>query len=561
MMMMMSPLSQLQVPLLPSTILFQMVTAAVESDVREDDMNQHSWSMIVVAGIVTLVAVLIIPYYFNNNKTTTTNAKTLPFAPISFWECVTRMSGPDAPWLVLELSKKMSRINFRLPLPLARAGVYVVAEPKLLKKVLLDRHTDKPRDVYKTFQGPSPKTLFTSASDEYAKSIRKTMAPAFSKQEVLRMQQVAKKHVDLWINGRLRTYAENGTEFDPAVEINRITFYVIMEAAFEYTTTDEEFEQFSAWSEIALREFAFRQIVNPLRKIHLFRKFFLFPDVAKAHRASDLAMDFTRKVLDTYRAKDESEKSKNHTIVKVLTSSTAMASEEQRTAEALAWMNGGHETTGFTISNTLHMLASHPKAQEKVRHDLLEAKKKMDGKDGDDDDDDGIKLHDVPSFQHVIQESKRLMPVGAMGSIRQVGRDIIIEEKKDVGKNVKNEGRDEKNNMILPKGAVCFLVQFLAHRNPNIFGPNADEFDPSRWEDDKNTTEEEKEELRIMKETVLPFALGSRNCPGQALAIAEINCLLPELLTHYRLEMVDKGRVDYFITMKYMGSKLKVVPL
>jgi hypothetical protein len=77
--------------------------------------------------------------------------KTLPMAPTGILEAIQGFGGPDAPFFILDLSKRMGTLCFRLPIPLSLQGVYVIGDPQLAKEIQSDKATGKPRAVYKIF--------------------------------------------------------------------------------------------------------------------------------------------------------------------------------------------------------------------------------------------------------------------------------------------------------------------------------------------------------------------------------------------------------------------------
>ena len=167
----------------------------------------------------------------------------------------------------------------------------------------------------------------------------------------------------------------------------------------------------------------------------------------------------------------------------------------------------GHDTTGYTISNTLTMLAEHPTIATELQQELLQTPKE--------------KWDQVGQLQNVIQEVHRLLPVAGLGSLRSLEHDLDCEI----------DGR----HICIPKGSNINLNMVLIHRNEKVFS-NADHFDPSRWS--KSTPE--------MKQSLMPFSLGNRNCIGQTLATAEIQAVIPRLLAGYDFELVKKGEVENF---------------
>jgi len=196
----------------------------------------------------------------------------------------------------------------------------------------------------------------------------------------------------------------------------------------------------------------------------------------------------------------------------------------------LNYVFDSHDTTGYSLANTLTLLAKHPACQTKLREELVKHR----GPNADNDA-KNISADDCDYFRHVIKESMRVMPVAAGGSGRTTAKEYIS---------------PDGSNKVFPAGAICFVNQYLTNHNEAVF-ENPDAFYPERWE---NPNEE-------MKFAMSPFALGSRACPGQPLAMAEINSVLPRLLTRYSFELVDEGKKEYFLTLKYQGTRLKAKKL
>ena len=54
-----------------------------------------------------------------------------------------------------------------------------------------------------------------------------------------------------------------------------------------------------------------------------------------------------------------------------------------------------------------------------------------------------------------------------------------------------------------------------------------------------------------MREALLPFALGVRNCIGQYLALSEIYSVLSRLVTDYKFDIENEGYLEHFLTLKH----------
>lgn len=164
---------------------------------------------------------------------------------------------------------------------------------------------------------------------------------------------------------------------------------------------------------------------------------------------------------------------------------------------------------------TLLELARHPEEQKKIRDDLstLDPKEWCNSK----------------VLQMAIKESMRLHPVSAGGSLRRVGKDFTTKE-----------------GFFIPRNSNVVSCMMLLHHNPAVFA-DPDKFIPSRWE---NPTKD-------MKDAFLIFSAGKQNCIGQALANAELHCIIPMILSQVELEVEDEGSMDYFLTLKPAGAMLK----
>lgn len=129
-----------------------------------------------------------------------------------------------------------------------------------------------------------------------------------------------------------------------------------------------------------------------------------------------------------------------------------------------------------------------------------------------------------------------MVPVGAMSSYRVSDREFVFE--------VPVDGHDRK--LRIPAGATVFLPQVIPNMNPHVF-EDPETFNPDRW---ANPT-------KAMKESLMMFSYGKRGCIGQSLAKAELNTVLPLLLSKFKFDVEKTGELDFFLSWKYHGTLLK----
>ena len=479
---------------------------------------EDDFVLVVAKTILALLVGYYYLFYLRKKPSTIDGAlRRPPKAAVGMWETIRAVEGDEAPFFMLKLARSLPNDPvFQVPIPLP-GGVYAVANSKLQRQVMLDKRADKPDALYGKFIAPgNPRSIFTrSTFDPRWKSTRKCAAPAFSKNQVGRMNSVCNEFVEKWIENRLEgKFIAKNESFDPSEEMTQLTYFTIMKAGFEYDVTEEEYRRYVNNVHGFLREFGLRQVANPLR-----RPFGWFlAGYRNAIRGVHENFGFLQNILDTYRKLPVEQRSPDNTLIKLLTKNTDDATEDiQIVAEMGTFVAGGFETTGFTLSTTLVLLAMHPDIQSKVRRAQFELPKEERTK--------------VTSeyLKCVLKESRRFLPVVAMGASRQLPVAFKL------------------GDYEIPAGAMLLLPQMLSHRDANIFAPDPDVFRPERWLDPSSE----------MNESLISFATGARNCVGQSLAVAELDSVLPLLLTNYEFTIDEPGGFKYFLTLKIMGAKLK----
>ncbi len=515
-----------------------------------------------VASILLVILVVLVSRTHTSNKRGAVQYP--PFAPVGFLKVATGVSGLQAPWFLLDLARKTSSDIFKLPIPFP-GGFYVINHPAIAREILTDESTNKPTKVFEPLRiAAGHENILTRPNSAQWKAVRKGTAHAFSSSQVNHMNRICTKHVEKWIaqfleplvadtnadaaddsstdNIMKNQHQHQSAFFDPSKEMSRLTFRAIMESAFEYESSEEEFNNFLHHVENGLVEFALKQF-NPIRKYYAF----LDPSYWNAVRSCRTFQAFAQRVLDTYR--NNPNKSPHNTVVKLITQNESLKTDRERVSEMLAFMIAGFDTTGFTLSNTLILLAKHPRVAEKLQKELLSM--------------EPVQRSKSKYLKCVIEESKRLLPVVALGSIRVTGRDFTFNN---------NNGNTNTSMVVIPKNANVIMPFVLMHRYAGTF-EDPDSFHPERWQfqdnyedveddndgDDSNNNhrKHDKAKAKAMKEALMPFSVGNRNCPGQSLVLAEIYSVLPRILANYKLHVEREGDLEYFLTLKYKGCLLK----
>ncbi|GJN10661.1 hypothetical protein PR202_ga28774 [Eleusine coracana subsp. coracana] len=154
----------------------------------------------------------------------------------------------------------------------------------------------------------------------------------------------------------------------------------------------------------------------------------------------------------------------------------------------------GYETTAVTAAWCMMLLALHPDWQDQVRHEVQQACAH--------DVLDLAALQKMKKLTMVIQETLRLYPAGSVVS-RQALRDVTL------------------GGVRVPAGVNIYVPVSTLHLDPELWGPDAAEFDPARPQPPHHA--------------YLPFGTGARTCLGQGFAMAQLKVLLALVLSRFHL--------------------------
>lgn len=116
----------------------------------------------------------------------------------------------------------------------------------------------------------------------------------------------------------------------------------------------------------------------------------------------------------------------------------------------------------------------------------------------------------------VIQEALRLYPPAAF-----VSREAL--EETQVG------------NIVVPKGVCLWTLIPTLHRDPEIWGPNANEFKPERF------TEGVSKACKF-PHAYIPFGVGPRLCLGRNFAMVQLKVLLSLIVSKFKFSLSPKYR-------------------
>ncbi|CAN6621337.1 hypothetical protein TRVA0_008S02102 [Trichomonascus vanleenenianus] len=178
--------------------------------------------------------------------------------------------------------------------------------------------------------------------------------------------------------------------------------------------------------------------------------------------------------------------------------------------QILALVQAARDTSTSLFTYVFFFLARHPEVQDKLRVEI----KKHFG-EGTEDDVAGItfeSLKECRYLQYIINETLRLAP-GLPINTRQATKDTVFP---------RGGGPDGKSPMFVEKGTEIIMSKYHMHRRKDIWGEDADEWRPVRWDG-----------IKMKPWSFVPFGSGPRICPGQQFGKTEVSYLLVRLMQQF----------------------------
>jgi Cytochrome P450 len=202
--------------------------------------------------------------------------------------------------------------------------------------------------------------------------------------------------------------------------------------------------------------------------------------------------------------------------------------------EAITLLFAGQDTSAATLSWTLHLLTLYPHVQARLALEICDVANESTGARREDEIEFTKKmLAQMPFLDAVIKESMRLYPVAPF-VVRKLGTGVVIPF---APSECSNKQTDATSSILsLPDNALACIWIYSLHRNP-LFWNDADEFRPERWLEGKGNESTADLGTRTPG-AYIPFAVGPRNCIGQALANIVLRTLLAQIV--YRYEFRDE---------------------
>ncbi|KAL5391736.1 hypothetical protein DPSP01_001026 [Paraphaeosphaeria sporulosa] len=357
--------------------------------------------------------------------------------------------------------------------------------------------------------------IFTSEGASWKHS-RDMLRPCFERSQVADISILEKHTARL-----LQNVPKDGATVDLQPLLHELTLDVATEFLFGRSTDAQDHGR----QDNACKEFidAFEYCENPMteRNERLGFLAFFLPD-RKFKKCAKAIRDFTDRIIDeeiTILSQNTKDADRASTGRYVFLDELLSATQNRTVirSELLNILLAGRDTTASLLSNLIWELSRQPAMLSRLRQEI----------------EDSIG-NDIPTYQQLkdmkylkalINESQRMYPIVPSNS-RQALHDAILP---------RGGGPDGQSPTIVPKGAYVAYLPWAMHRRRDVYGDDAEVFDPTRWLDEGHASSPLRPGWAY-----LPFSGGPRICIGQNFALTECMFVIVRLLQVFDVEQRDE---------------------
>ncbi|PWN47165.1 cytochrome P450 [Violaceomyces palustris] len=178
------------------------------------------------------------------------------------------------------------------------------------------------------------------------------------------------------------------------------------------------------------------------------------------------------------------------------------------TAEALTQLIAGSDTTSNSSCAIVHHLCTHPEAMKKLQTELDQELAHSEEVPLFSD------VQELPYLNAVLNESLRYHSTSSLGLPRQIPA-----------------GGATICGKFFPEGTTVSVPAYTVHRDKEVWGEDAEEYNPDRWL--------EPDAKRRFEKAFVPFSIGPRACVGRNVAMMELTILIAAIFKRYDIVLKE----------------------
>ncbi|KAF3928389.1 hypothetical protein ABW20_dc0101929 [Dactylellina cionopaga] len=224
--------------------------------------------------------------------------------------------------------------------------------------------------------------------------------------------------------------------------------------------------------------------------------------------SSNLIQSFCDDVIRQKRAEPKKGAEMHSDMLSIIMEEGSLSNDELK-HQLMNLIAAGHETTSAAVSWAAYELSRRPEVAKRLRTAIREA---------------------IPSFESITTQAIENIPYLSNFC------NEVLRFHPSIPVTIRESATDETiNGQFVPKGTKVMLFMAFMNLSEELWGPDAESFDPDRWgrSDDSSPP----------KHASLTFLMGPRSCLGQKFSILELKTIITCLAGMFAFEEETKDMV------------------
>ncbi|KIO10441.1 hypothetical protein M404DRAFT_129598 [Pisolithus tinctorius Marx 270] len=205
-------------------------------------------------------------------------------------------------------------------------------------------------------------------------------------------------------------------------------------------------------------------------------------------------------------------------------------SDEELYSQMRVILFAGHETTSNSIGWALLEMSRAPEIQSRLRSEIRQHESAVHARG-----DTQFTASDLDNMPYLNAVETLRYHCILPQVFRMAGQDYVL----PLSQPITTESGELMHEILVPKGTRIIASVAAYNRNKDMWGEDADVFNPDRWLD--GIAKDKKEAAVGVYSSLLTFGGGPRACLGWRFAVIEIQAFLVEIINQFEVSLTEKA--------------------
>jgi cytochrome P450 len=200
--------------------------------------------------------------------------------------------------------------------------------------------------------------------------------------------------------------------------------------------------------------------------------------------------------------------------------------DDELVDQIATFLSSGHETSAKALVWYFYEIAKHPEAQARIREEIALVRARAAGEE--------FAIADLDSMVYTLatlMESMRLHPI-IWHISRTASRDDIL----PLAFPITSKSGEKITSIPIKKGTPIDISTVVYNRLPDVWGEDANEWNPERFLDSQRESREASSNIGVFG-NLMSFSTGTRACIGWRFSVLEMQIIILALLENFEFSL------------------------